>query len=147
MCDSEIPAERERIMARLILPGRPMTKKNSEQIIRNARSGKPGIIQSPQYRRYEEACLWYLLSFRAPRFIGQVHVTVSYWMPNRRSWPDLIGLEQSTADILERAKIIVNDRDIVSWDGSRIAGVDKDNPRTAIEIEEVNYHDHQARMG
>jgi len=137
MCDSDIPAERERIMARLILPGRPMTKKNSEQITRNARSGKPGIIQSPQYRRYEEACLWYLLSFRAPRFIRQVHVTVSYWMPDRRSRPDLLGLEQATADILERAHILQNDRDIVSWDGSRIAGVDKDNPRAAIEIEEV----------
>jgi Holliday junction resolvase RusA-like endonuclease len=57
-------------------------------------------------------------------------------MPDRRSWPDLLGLEQATADILERAHILRNDRDIVSWDGSRIAGVDKDNPRAAIEIEE-----------
>jgi len=136
MCDSDMPAERKRIMARLVLPGRPMSKKNHEQIIRNARSGKPGIIQSPQYQKYEEACLWYLLSFRAPRFAGPVQVRVEYWMPDRRSWPDLLGLEQATADILERAHILRNDRDIVSWDGSRIAGVDKDNPRAAIEIEE-----------
>jgi Holliday junction resolvase RusA-like endonuclease len=137
MCDSDMPAERKRIMARLVLPGRPMSKKNHEQIIRNARSGKPGIIQSPQYQKYEEACLWYLLSFRAPRFAGPVQVRVEYWMPDRRSWPDLLGLEQATADILERAHILRNDRDIVSWDGSHIGGIDHDNPRAEIEIVET----------
>lgn len=58
-------------------------------------------------------------------------------MPDRRSRPDLINLEEATADILERAGIIINDRNIVSWDGSRIVGIDKQNPRVEIEIMEV----------
>jgi Holliday junction resolvase RusA-like endonuclease len=58
-------------------------------------------------------------------------------MPDRRSKPDLINLEEATADILEAAGIIINDRNIVGWDGSRIAGVDAKNPRVEIEIEEV----------
>jgi Holliday junction resolvase RusA-like endonuclease len=123
--------------AAITLPGRPYTKKNSGVVTKNKRTGKGGFIESPQYRSYEERCLWHLLSFRAPRFIGLVHVTVLYWMPDRRSWPDLLGLEQATADILERAHILRDDQDIVSWDGSRIAGVDKSNPRVAIEIEEA----------
>lgn len=58
-------------------------------------------------------------------------------MPNRRSWPDLMGLLQATCDILESAGIIKNDRNVVSLDGSRIMGVDKKNPRAEIEIKEV----------
>jgi Holliday junction resolvase RusA-like endonuclease len=55
-------------------------------------------------------------------------------MPDRRSWPDLFGLLQSTADILQKAKIIENDRDIVRLDGSEIVGVDKENPRVEITM-------------
>lgn len=73
------------------------------------------------------------------RFLGPVRVKARYWMPDRRSWPDLLGLLQATCDILEKAKIIRNDRDVVSFDGSGIAGVDKENPRVEIEIEEEGF--------
>jgi Holliday junction resolvase RusA-like endonuclease len=60
-------------------------------------------------------------------------------MPNRSGWPDLIGVLQATCDILEKAGVIFNDRDITTFDGSRIVGVDKQNPRVEIEIiEEVS---------
>ena len=49
--------------------------------------------------------------------------------------PDLLNLEQATADILQKAGVIENDKNIYSFDGSRIAGVDKANPRTEIIIE------------
>ena len=49
----------------------------------------------------------------------------------------MLGLEQATADILEAANIISSDRNIVSWGESRIAGLDKDFPRTEIRVVEV----------
>jgi len=55
-------------------------------------------------------------------------------MPDRRV-PDLINLLQATADILEKARVIEDDKDIISFDGSKIMGIDKDNPRTEITIE------------
>jgi Holliday junction resolvase RusA-like endonuclease len=58
-------------------------------------------------------------------------------MPDRRSEPDLIGLIQATQDILEKAKVITNDKYVTSLDGSRIAGYDKENPRVEIEIKEA----------
>ena len=58
-------------------------------------------------------------------------------MPDNRSKPDLINLEEATADILEVAGVVENDRNIVSWDGSRIMGIDRDNPRVEIEIQEA----------
>ena len=55
-------------------------------------------------------------------------------MPDKRR-PDLLNLEQATADILEKARVIENDRNIISFDGSRIVGIDKENPRCEIIIE------------
>jgi Holliday junction resolvase RusA-like endonuclease len=120
----------------IVLPGRPITKKNSQQIIYNRRTKKRQVVQSEYYQAYEEACLWHLKKYRV-KYTGPVQVTARYWMPNRRSWPDLMGLLQATADILEAAGIIENDRDIVSLDGSRIMGVDKENPRAEIRIKEI----------
>jgi len=125
------------MQAKITLPGRSYTKKNSQQITYNHKTGRRGLIQSPQYQRYETACLWHLKNYHGPAFKGPVHVQARYWMPDRRSWPDLMGLLQATCDILEKAGIIDNDRDVISLDGSRIMGVDKDNPRAEIFIEEA----------
>ena len=119
----------------ITIPGRPMTKKNHQQILRNKRTGKPFVVQSEAYQNYETACLWHLKTYRGPKFTGPVRVACRYWMPNRRSWPDLPGLYQATADILEKAGIIANDRNIVSMDGSEIVGIDRERPRVEIEIE------------
>ena len=66
--------------------------------------------------------------------IGEISLQILYYMPTKAR-PDLLNLEQATADILEKARVIENDKNIVSFDGSRIAGIDKENPRTEIIIE------------
>ena len=58
-----------------------------------------------------------------------------YCIDNRKR--DLINLIQCPADLLQQAGIILNDYLISSLDGSRIAGIDKDNPRTEITINEI----------
>lgn len=123
--------------AEFVIPGRPTTKKNSQQIWRNRATGKPFVAQSEAYQNYETACLWELKKYRGPKFTGPIRLTCRYWMPNWRSYPDLVGLIQATQDILQKAGIIFDDKHVVSLDGSRIAGVDRDNPRVEIEIEEV----------
>jgi Holliday junction resolvase RusA-like endonuclease len=124
-------------MQTIIIPGRPATKKNSQQILINRRTHRPFVSQSDTYKNYEESCLWYLRKYKQ-KYTGLVHVQALYWMPNKRSWPDLIGLLQATCDILQKAGIIVNDRFVDNFDGSRIVGVDRDNPRCEIRIAEVN---------
>ena len=44
---------------------------------------------------------------------------------------DLVGYMQGLADLLEKRGILKNDRQIVSWDGSRLA-LDRDNPRVEV---------------
>lgn len=124
----------------LCIPGRPATKKNSPIPVRIRREGGKGsfvrIIPSAAYRRYLKSALKHLLPSKA-HITGPVQVVALYWLPDLRWWPDLLGLEQATADILEAANIISSDRNIVSWGESRIAGLDKDFPRTEIRVVEV----------
>lgn len=115
----------------ITLKGRPATKKNSGRII--SRNGKPIIIPSEAYKDYEDACLWQLAG-KKMHISGIVVVECKYYLPNKRSWPDLIGLLQATSDILTKAKVIDDDKWICSYGDSCIAGIDKDNPRAEIRI-------------
>ena len=115
----------------IVFKGRPITKKNHGQIVK--RGNKLGYIQSEAYRSYEEACLWQLAGKKL-HISGIVVVECKYYLPNKRSWPDLIGLLQATSDILAKAKVIDDDKWICSYGNSCIAGIDKDNPRAEIRI-------------
>lgn len=115
----------------ITLKGRPATKKNSGRII--FRNGKPIIIPSEAYKNYEDACLWQLAGKKL-NISGIIVVECKYYLPNKRSWPDLIGLLQATSDILTKAKVIDDDKWICSYGNSCIAGIDKDNPRAEIRI-------------
>lgn len=61
-------------------------------------------------------------------------VLAEYYMPNRAGWPDLVGLMQATADLLEEAGVLENDRLIYGWTETRIKGIDKGRPRVEIVI-------------
>lgn len=115
----------------ITLKGRPATKKNSGRII--SRNGKPIIIPSEAYKNYEDACMWQLAGKKL-HISGIIVVECKYYLPNKRSWPDLIGLLQATSDILTKAKVIDDDKWICSYGDSCIAGIDKDNPRAEILI-------------
>ena len=119
----------------IILYGRPTTKKNSSRVVKCGKFTK--VLPSKAYEEYEKDCLIQLLSYKYKRYEGPVHVCARYWMPDKRSYPDLVGLMQATADILEKAQVIVNDRDIRWWDGTGIIGFDKDRPRVEITIREA----------
>jgi Holliday junction resolvase RusA-like endonuclease len=117
----------------LVIPGQPATKKNSQ--VARCVKGKPVVLQSKVYRAYEKAALTALLAYRGERFSGPVEVSVLYWLKDNRR-PDLNNLMAATADILEKAGVIINDRDIISWDGSRIMGTSH-QPRAEITIRSV----------
>lgn len=115
----------------ITLKGRPATKKNSGRIV--FKNGKRIIIPSEAYKNYEDACMWQLAGKKL-HVSGIIVVECKYYLPNKRSWPDLIGLLQATSDILTKAKVIDDDKWICSYGNSCIAGIDKDNPRAEIRI-------------
>lgn len=115
----------------ITLKGRPATKKNSGRIV--FKNGKRIIIPSEAYENYEDACMWQLAGKKL-HISGIIVVECKYYLPNKRSWPDLIGLLQATSDILTKAGVIDDDKWICSYGNSCIAGIDKDNPRAEIRI-------------
>lgn len=121
----------EQMIYRFTIDGRPMTKKNSMTKTRY------GLIQSKQYRDYEKMALGQLMT-QKPRSFRTIacaaRMNVEYYMPNRKGWPDLFGLVQATADILEKAGIVEDDGYIADVAYSCIAGVDLEWPRAEIKV-------------
>lgn len=128
----------------IVIHGQPATKKNSPMPVFVGgdpcpicqRRKKAVILPSAAYKKYAKVAKAQLLLV-SRRYSGPVEVTAQYWLRDRRR-PDLNNLMAATADILQEAHIIQDDRDIISWDGSRIAGVDRENPRVEITIREVD---------
>lgn len=132
----------------IVLKGQPRTKKNSQRIFRNR------IHPSAAYKEYERLCRYQLkqqFGEFMPHIQMPVKMTCKYWMRDRRSYPDLAGLMQATADILQseyhnrngrrclKTKwILADDCIIKKWGDSEIAGYDKENPRVEITIQELS---------
>ena len=117
------------------LYGVPATKKNSSRIIYS--NGRPMVIPSAQYKRYERDCLAQITG-HLRRHIGfPVNVRCIFYMPTRRR-VDKSNLEASLHDILVAAGVLEDDnRDVIAGtDGSRVL-YDKQNPRVEITITEM----------
>lgn len=110
----------------------PITKKNHGQIIRVR--GKPIVIPSKQYRKYEKDCAPFLLPYAHQNIKDRVNVCCKYYMPTKRR-VDLTNLLQSTMDLLVAYGILADDNSniVASMDGSRVL-YDKTFSRTEIEI-------------
>lgn len=119
---------------RIVIPGAPITKKNSQQILVNKKTGRPFISPSKQYKEYKKNCAEYLGGYTAP-IRHAVNVKCVYYMPTRRRC-DLCNLLEATHDILVDYGILEDDNNqiIKSVDGSRVE-YDKENPRVEIEID------------
>ncbi|WP_229711289.1 hypothetical protein [Pectinatus frisingensis] len=122
---------------KIILFGRPATKKNGSRIMRRGKATR--LLPSEAFVKYENECLWQLKRYQKYKFELPIRIQCIYYLPNKANYPDLVGLMQATADILEKAQVIENDRLIVSWDGTYISPtLDKLNPRVEVIITDMN---------
>lgn len=121
------------MLVHFTIPLTPITKKNHQQILRNAKTGRPFIMPSKQYKDYEAAAARYVPNI-GKKIDCPVNVQTVFYMPTRRK-VDKANLEESIHDVLVYAGLLVDDnRDIIAGtDGSRVY-YDKDNPRTEVTI-------------
>ena len=119
----------------------PITKKNSQQIMTNTKTGKPFIMPSKKYKQYEKEAAWFLKP-RPPRPIEcSLNVKCLFYLPTRRR-TDLTNLLEAVDDLLVSAGIIADDHYgiVTGHDGSRCLW-DKENPRTEIIITRLEPED------
>lgn len=119
---------------RYVIPCAPVTKKNHQRIVTNKRTGRPMVIQSPQYEDFEVYCAYFLQPRPQKPIEAPVTVKCVYYMPTRRR-VDTANLNAAIHDILVKYRILLDDnRDIIaSTDGTRTY-YDKENPRVVIDI-------------
>lgn len=120
----------------IIIRGRPATKKNSQRMIQVR--GRMIPIPSKAYKAWETDALKQVTGIHRILIETPVNVSVSVWMW-RDGMADLVGYIQAALDMLVKAEVLKDDcawnpRIAVSYDGSRIMGVDKKDPRVEIEI-------------
>lgn len=116
------------------IPVRPITKKNSQQII--TVRGRNILIPSKQYREFEKECLPYLNHVKASTGIINypVNVQTIFYVEKRLKY-DLSNLHEAIDDAMVKSGLLLDDnRDIIAaHDGSRVYH-DKFNPRIEITI-------------
>lgn len=125
-------------MIEITIPLAPISKKNSQQIFINRRTGKPFIMPSAAYKDYEREAELYLP--RGVHIDTPVNIKCLFYMPTRRKC-DLTNLLEAIDDILVKAGLLADDNFTIveSHDGSRVL-YDKEKPRTEIYITSNEEH-------
>lgn len=124
------------ILYEAVIPLNPRTKKNSQQIVINKKTGRPFVMQSSKYKEYEQNCGYFLKKLPKP-IHEPVNVKCVFYRETRIRC-DLSNLLEAAMDILVSYGILADDNFniITGFDGSRVY-IDKENPRTEITIETV----------
>ena len=119
------------------IPLPPVTKKNSQQILVNQRTGKPFIMPSKKYREYVKHAGLYIPKRGKPLEGRYNNITCLFFMPTLRR-VDLTNLLEAIDDVMVEAGLIEDDcfAYIGGHDGSRVL-YDKANPRTYVAIDEL----------
>lgn len=124
------------ILYEAVIPLNPRTKKNTQQIVINKKTGRPFIMQSSKYKEYEKNAGWFLKKLPEP-ISEPVNVKCVFYR-EKRIRCDLTNLLEAIDDILVSYGVLSDDNFtvIASHDGSRVY-IDKENPRTEITIESI----------
>lgn len=139
-----------------VIHGTPRSKKNSPRIVNigpmcracGKRGGFPKVLPSLAYEEWEAAAVRECMTIKAALRAAGIELPIAapihvealfYLLPTkdgrmRADCPDVSNLQEAVGDMLETAGIILNDRQIEDWDGTR-RRLDAANPRVEIFIE------------
>jgi len=123
---------------KFIIPTAPRTKKNHSRIFRMKKTKAIRIMPSKQWETFCENALVFLKLQITKSKIQPINFPVNckaVFYRDRENG-DAVGYYQGLADVLEVAKVVENDKWIVSWDGSKLQK-DIKNPRIEIEIARI----------
>lgn len=115
------------------IPGAPVTKKNSPRVFRNGK--RTVVLPSAPYERWARTAVLFARAewnrnSRQP-IAAPVRIAATFFRARRTG--DLVNFLQAVADVLEDAGVVVDDKWIVSWDGSRLDH-DPKCPRVEVVI-------------
>lgn len=92
------------------IPLPPVTKKNSQRILVNRKTGMPFIAPSSAYKRYEEQAIYFLAPKPKNPLAGRCRVVTVFYMKTRRKCDVCYG---RTMGKLHQERRIKNDRNAI----------------------------------
>ncbi len=124
----------------LVISGAPRTKKNHGSVIR--RGKRRFHIPSAAWTTWVHSAAILvnggMLGTRLRHALIDVPVNCRALFYRDANRGDAVGYYQGLADLLEKRRVVANDRQIVSWDGSRLLK-DVANPRVELTLEVVQW--------
>ena len=112
----------------------PRSKKNSQQILTNRKTGRPFIMPSAAYKAYQKAAMMLIPAEARKGIDYPVNVKGVFYMQTRRAC-DLTNMLEALDDVLVDAGVLMDDNCniIAGHDGSRVF-YDKEHPRAEVTI-------------
>lgn len=124
---------------KIVVEANPRSKKNSQEIVFNKRTGKRMVIQNKRYTEFERECKKYMPKLENP-IDYPVNLSCSFFVCDARR-RDIANYIEAIQDILVKYNVLVDDNYniITSLDNCKME-IDRDKPRIEIEItkKEIN---------
>lgn len=132
-----------KILFECVIPGRPGILKNSKQIVRT-RSGKTFLKASDKYAIWEKMAFQFIAKAgREQQIDFPVNLKCEFYFINHQYEPDISNAYQGIEDLLQKAKVLLDDKLIYSHDGSKkIFGARNDR----IEITITPFQDVESEL-
>lgn len=125
-------------MIRIIIPTNPRSKKNSQEIVFNKKTGKRMVIQNKKYTDFERECKKYIPVLREPPIAYRVNLKCKFYVCDARR-RDIANYLEAIQDILVKYGLLADDNYniVASIDGCSME-IDRENPRVEIEIKKLD---------
>jgi len=121
-------------LVKITIPGRPRVLKNGKRIF-NSRGSKRRkvVLPSSQYAQWEANAMVACLRLKSgPAIDFPCRVSMKFYFENRQAEADVSNLIEGPADVLQKVRIIDNDRLIMHVEAEKFFG--SASPRAEIEI-------------
>lgn len=122
-------------MIEINIPVNPRSKKNSQEIVFNKKTGHRMVIQNKRYTEFEKQCKEYLPKLEKP-IDYPINLQCKFYVCDARK-RDIANYLEAIQDVLVKYNVLEDDNYniIASIDGCSME-IDRENPRVEIIIKE-----------
>lgn len=125
---------------KITIPITPRSKKNSQEIVFNRKTGHRMVIQNKKYTEFEKECKKYIPILNEQPINYPINLKCEFYVPDARK-RDIANYLEAIQDVLVKYKLLEDDNYniVASIDGCSMQ-IDRENPRIEIEITKKNYN-------
>lgn len=118
---------------KITIPITPRSKKNSQEIVFNRKTGHRMVIQNKKYTEFEKECKKYIPNIDTP-IDYPINLQCKFYVPDARK-RDIANYLEAIQDVLVKYKLLEDDNYniVASIDGCSMQ-IDRENSRIEIEI-------------